>query len=188
MIHPILMNDLVLVLEIAGIFGGILAVVIAVLPQLLEWYFDWSNQPLKVKVFGVYSNVNPSAVGRIEMRVYNRLRSAVHVEIWPLDAVEDILADGVRSKLFERPKVRTFPIDGEGDFFLLPGHDSKQVVIEYPVRPGVKHGSEVVRPVVISHRFKIKKVTSGPFEFRVDPSFQSIGFPKMVLVEPKRPG
>ncbi len=168
------MESLTLAFGIAGIAGAVVSTVVAAAPPALERYYDWKNRPLKVTVVRAFTKVNPAAGGRVMFRIENRLRSAVPIQVSPMTGVEVLNEAGivsVRGKLFENPTVRLYPSNKEGGFESIPGHDSRELVLELPVRQGVLEGTEEVQPVVFANRFRVQEIRLGPFHFEVSPKF-----------------
>lgn len=159
-------ESLELILGIAGLIGAVLSVTIAILPQVLEWYYERTNRPLSVNVVGTILRVNQTQYGLIRMRVRNRTRSAVSVQVSPMTA-GFTPGVGPTEGIFADPRVLIFPSNEHGGTFWLPGHDTREIALELPVRPGKYEGQESVRPIVIANRFVAQQVPIGPFEFVV---------------------
>jgi hypothetical protein len=163
-------DSLLLILGVAGLIGAIISVLVAVFPQVLEWYYLRVNRPLKVEVVRPISKISPAFGGLLRFRVSNLVRSAISVSVSPAHAVHWTGA-AVEGILFDDPDVTIFPTNEKGWSFWLPGHDAREVEIHWPVRPGVLHGTEQLRPVVFANRFKTQQIVLGPFDVVVDPSF-----------------
>lgn len=169
------MDTLTLAFGIAGIVGAVLTGVFGAVPSILEWHYDRANRPLRVKVFPVRTQINPAFGGRIRFRVYNRVRSEVPVQISPLTACEAGVDENgktwVRGRLFDEPRVSLYPSGKVGGFTSIPGHDSRDFVLDLPVRQGVLEGTEDVSPAVFANRFEAQEIRLVPFHFEVSPEF-----------------
>jgi hypothetical protein len=161
---PLSGMDLTLVLGVAGLIGGFVAVFVAILPQSLEWYYERVGRPLRVEVVSAITKVTSAQYGLVRFRVTNRIRSAVSVQVSPMNQyrLEGTELVGV---LFERSEVRIYPSNENAFSFWLPGKDSREVQLEYYVREGLAEGRETVSPVVVASRFRAQQVYLGPFDF-----------------------
>ena len=146
-----------------------MAVLVAVLPQILDWYYEKVNRPLKVEVVRPISKVNPAFGGLLRFKVRNRIRSAVSVQVSPAHHVKWTGTEIV-GLLFDTPRVTIFPSNEQAWSFWLPGHDSREVEITWPVRSGILHGTEQISPVVFANRFHPQEIPLGPFDVVVDPA------------------
>jgi hypothetical protein len=157
-------ESLELILGIAGVIGAGLSVAVAILPQVSEWYYERTNRPLAVKVVGTILRVNQTQYGLIRLRVRNRTRSAIWVQVSPMTHgfTPEV---GHTEGIFMDPRVLIFPSNEPGGTFWLPGHDSREVALELPARPGIFEGRESVRPVIIANRFVPQHIPVGPFKF-----------------------
>jgi hypothetical protein len=141
-----------------------------------EWWYDRRNRPLKVTVVRAFTRVGPAVGGRVLIRIDNRIRSAVPIQYSPLTACETITDEkgtvvDIRGKLFDTPTARMFPSGRGGDLEPIPGHDSREIELVFPVRTGVIEGSEDVAPVIFANRFRAQEIRLGPFHFEVSPRF-----------------
>jgi hypothetical protein len=170
-----MIEEPVLILGLVGGVGAVVSVLIAVLPQTLEWYYDWKNQPLKVEVVKALTRVNPSIGGLLRLRVRNRLRIAINVTVSPATSVT-VATDGLgkvsmKGTLFDEPEPTVYPSHEKAWSFWLPGHDSREIELRLPVTQGILRGKESVSPIVFANRFRVQQIRLGPFEFEVDPTF-----------------
>jgi hypothetical protein len=169
-------DPLSLAFGIAGIVGAGVSTLVAVVPMAREWWYDRKNEPLRVRVIREFTRVNPTYGGRIRIRIDNRIRSAVPIQYSPLTECETITDESgrvveSRGKLFDNPTVRRHPMDRGDALEPVPGHDSRELELLFPVRAGVLEGKEVVSPVIWGNRFKPQEIRLGPFHFEVSPSF-----------------
>jgi hypothetical protein len=170
-----MVDELTLVFGVAGIVGSSIAVLVAVLPRALEWYYERVNRPLWVEPVKSFLRVNPTTGTLIRFRVHNRIQSAISVQVSPATrAAVTHDSDGtvtITGALFANPDVTVFPTNERGWSFWLPGHDAREVEIHLPIRPGVLRGKETVEPYVFASRFRAQQVKLGPYEVEVDPSY-----------------
>ncbi len=169
------MVSLTVVFGLAGVAGAVASSLIAVLPMGLEWFYDRRNRPLKVTVVRAFTKVNPTTGGRVLIRIDNRVRSAIPVQYSPMTECETLQgADGqltTRGRLFENPVARLHPSNREWSNEPIPGHDSRELELSFPVREGVIEGRESVKPIIFANRFHAQEIRLGPFEFEVSPRF-----------------
>ncbi len=160
------MVDATLLLGLVGGVGAVISVLVAVLPQALDWYYERVNRPLTVKVVSVITRVNQTQYGLVRFRVRNRIRAAISVQVSPMCI--GYLPELVQTEgIFADPRVLTYPSNETAFSFWLPGHDTREVALELPVRPNVFEGRETVSPIVFASRFVVQEVPLGPFEFSV---------------------
>jgi len=161
--------DLTIVLGVAGVVGAITSVVVAILPQVRDWWLDRVNRPLRVDVIPHSRRFNRAFGLRIQIRVRNRLSVAIPVRI--AANVNCVLEDGeMRGRFFEvPPRISLFPSNEPAQSFLLPGKDQRDVEIELAVRPGIFEGSDSFPISVTAFRFRSQVVRIGPFEYTIDP-------------------
>lgn len=166
------MDSLTLAFGIAGIAGAVISTFVAVRPDLMDWYYERQGRPLSVEVVNAHTCIDPAEYGLVAFRVTNRVRRSIRVSVAPMNLAppEDINAfipgasnDGV----FGDPRVLIVPTNENAWSFWLPGKDTRELRLEYPVRPGLTQGAEDVSPVVVASTFRPQFVYLGPFRFVV---------------------
>lgn len=158
---------------VAGIAGAVASVLIAVRPELLHWYFDRVNRPLKIHPVSEIPRANPAFGSAIRFRVRNRLMTAVSVSFSPMTSatVGQDEKGGIRiyGTLFEDPICTIYP-SGEPARFWLGGREEREVEFRLPVRQGVLQGREDVAPIVFANRFRVQQIQLGPYPIEIDPT------------------
>lgn len=168
------MDSLAIAFGLAGIIGAAISTWLAILPDVRDWYFDrWKNQPLRVEVLRTLLRVSPARGGRIQIRIWNRIRTAVSVQFSPMTK-EECYTDGegklqTRGVLVEGPYLRLYPDGQPSGFFWLGGRDSREAEIVFPIRPGMLRGAEDIVPRIFANRFRAQEICLGPFHLDVDP-------------------
>lgn len=120
--------DLLTALAIFAIIVGIaVPVLIAVVPPVLEWYYDRSGQPLHACVLRAIGLVNPASEALVRIRVKNRLRTTVPVQ------VSCTMGPGYQA-VFEAPRATLFPSNHPAWTFDLPAHDLAEVELRMKAR------------------------------------------------------
>lgn len=168
------MDALSLAVGLAGTVVAIIAVLVAALPAVREWYYDYRNLPLRVEVVRPFTKVNPAFGAFLRLRIHNRVRSGINVSVSPATSVT-ITTDRTgrteaKGTLFDEPEPTVYPSREKAWSFWLPGHDCREIELRLPVTTGVLRGRERVAPIVFANRFRVQEIRLGPYDFEVDPA------------------
>jgi hypothetical protein len=133
------LTTLSIIISIAGIT---ITACIAVMPQLMEWYYENTGRVFSVKVVSKIIKFSRFTEGNVRITIKNRIRSTVAIQI---------MYGGKGLDQFLDVKLSQYPSHEEGSHFDIYGHDKKQVEIR--LKP-LQMGKVNLEISVVSNRFK----------------------------------